>query len=434
MAKESIKAKAGGLEEQVASDILTEREKILIRLLFETGKKEGEEGSFPEKTVPDLEERIRSLTDHYDLDCPNMNYLLMLSVLGYRVGWKYFPEEIAPRLRGIHRYFQARNVLGIPWLVERLERLKEHGIPVMLIKGLALRYYYIPGVPRVMHDFDIAVPEDRFEEAMGLLRQGIVEEKEPTLWSDTVVGKCAGKNVELDVHRRIFKRHAAPEEDIWKRALPLNFQGLEVLVPCREDMLIHILDSQARDIFRCLLSENRMKWLFDAGTLMLAEGTGQDLDMIAARAAFLNTQYAVRLMLVLFASCRRDDPYVRQLADRIQPPSPGYVRWLKAQMQLRREWKLRDVYGYGIGGKAGPLRAFRTFRLFYREYRVDRLSPHDPSDEISYFAYAMKRTGVRSFGDLKDQALRLVPDLSRLRTEEKKKKKSRKRRKGGRTS
>lgn len=429
MTSRYIKNLTEDMEQQVASEILTDREKILIRLLFETIKTDGRKPEKDDFGIRDLEKRIRSLTDHYDLDSPNMNYLLMLAVLGYRVDWKYFPSEIVPRLRGIHRYFQAKNVLGIPWLVERLKRLKERGIPVMLIKGLALRYYHIPGVPRVMNDFDIAVPEDRFEEVMDLLRDGSVEDKTSTLWADTVVGKCAGKNIELDVHKRIFKRHAVPEQEIWKRALPLKFQGLDVLVPCREDMLIHILDTQARDIFRCLLPENRMKWLFDAGTLMLGEGGKQDLKILASRACQMKTQYTVRLMLVLFSACYGEDPYVRQLADQVQPPSGKYVRWLKAQMQLRREWKKREIYGYGIGGKASPLRAYRTLRLFYREYRVDVLSPHDPADKEAFLAYAAKRTGVAGFSDFKKQVLRLVPDLPSLAGPGKKK--GRKKRKGG---
>ena len=423
MIKEYLPDVTQEMEDQVAADILTEREKILIRLLFETMCTEGR-NTEPE----DLEERIRSLTDHYDLDAPNMNYLLMLAVLGYRVDWKYFPAEIAPRLKGIHRYFQAKNVLGIPWLVERIRLLRDHDIPVMLIKGLALRYYHIQGVPRVMNDFDIAVPEDRFEETMALLRDGSVEDMPSTLWADTVVGKCAGKNIELDVHRRIFKRHAAPEGELWERALPLKFQGLDVLVPCREDMLIHILDTQARDIFRCLLSENRMKWMFDAGVLMLGEGGRMDPEIIAGRASSLHTQYTVRLMLVLFSKCYGDDPYVRQLADRVQSPTGKYVRWLRSQMQMRREWKLRDVYGYEDGARLSPLRVFRTLRLFYREYRVDVLSPHDPADRTSFFAYARNRTGITRWKDLKDQALRLAPALPALKTEGKRRKKKRKKR------
>ena len=139
-------------------------------------------------------------------------------------------------------------------------------------------------------------------------------------------------------------------------------------------------------------------------------------------------------MLVLFHFCYGEDPYVRRLAEKIQPPSRDYVRWLKAQIRLRSEWKKRDACGYGIGGKASPLRAFRTFRLFYREYRVDVLSPHDPRDKTSYFAYAMQRTGVRDLGDLKDQALRLVPDLPSPKEAGKRVRKSLKKRKGGGTS
>lgn len=82
------------------------------------------------------------LTDRYDIDYANMNYSLMLAVLGFRMGWDCFPHEIVPRLKGIHRYCQAKNVMGMPWLLEKIRVLRSSEIPVMLIKGLAMRYHY----------------------------------------------------------------------------------------------------------------------------------------------------------------------------------------------------------------------------------------------------------------------------------------------------
>ena len=225
-------------EFQIANQILTSREKLLMHLLFE-GR--GCSVEFPEK--------LKTLTDHYDIDYANINYSLMLAVLGFWRGWEHFPESVVPRLKGIHRYCQAKNVMGMPWLLEKIRQLTSHGIPVMFIKGLAMRFHYAPNIPRIMNDYDIAVPRDRFAEAMELLHDGKVTDKGTTLWSDTVVGRCSGNAIELDVHQWIFKEQGDTDPGIWNRAIPVRIQDVEVLVPSPEDMLIHQLNTQAYNLF-----------------------------------------------------------------------------------------------------------------------------------------------------------------------------------------
>lgn len=86
------------LEAAIADRILTEREGMLIKLLF----------------LKDFctKQDLDSLTKHYDIDAANMNYSLMLAVLGFRTGWRFFPPEVVPRLKGIHRYCQAKKCYG----------------------------------------------------------------------------------------------------------------------------------------------------------------------------------------------------------------------------------------------------------------------------------------------------------------------------------
>ncbi len=173
--------------------LLNERERLLMRLLFDRLEH------------PEKEKAVRSLTEHIDIDTENMNYMLMLSILGFQTNWYCFPAEAIPRLKGIHRYCQAHNVMGMPWLLGKVHTLQNAGIPVMFLKGLALRCYYNKNVPRMMYDYDIAVPRDRFREAMTLLRSGDTVNKGSEEWSATNVGKCIGINVELDVNKWIFK-------------------------------------------------------------------------------------------------------------------------------------------------------------------------------------------------------------------------------------
>lgn len=106
-------------EERLKQMLLTPGEQTLLDVLF------GSEWT---------ENAMHTLLDNFDIDHANQNYILMLSCLGYMKNWKYFPHEIIPRLKGVHRYYQVRNSMGIPWLVKQLRILSDAGIQIMLIK------------------------------------------------------------------------------------------------------------------------------------------------------------------------------------------------------------------------------------------------------------------------------------------------------------
>ena len=132
-----------------------------------------------------------------------------------------------------------------------------------------MRCYYTSGIARIMSDYDIAVPRNRFREAMDLLKGNNNRFKSTTTYSDTVLGSVNGKTVELDVHQWIFKNQGDADNGIWKRAIPIKVLDTTVLVPCPMDMLIHQMHNQCGNIFNMEHPDNHMTWLFDCRHIQL---------------------------------------------------------------------------------------------------------------------------------------------------------------------
>lgn len=387
---------ASELEVSIVKDILRDRERLLMQLFFDDALSEQ-----------DLEKNIRILTDHYDIDSSNMNYSLMLAVLGFRIGWMYFPSDVIPRLKGIHRYCQAKNVMGMPWLLEKLKTLRKHGIPVMLIKGLAMRYFYAPNIPRIMNDYDIAVPRNRFREAMLLLHEGNVRNKGSASWSDTIIGKCSGNDIELDVHQWIFKEQGDKNHAIWDRSIPINLQDVDVLVPSPEDMLVHLLDTKARDLFYLELPENRMKWLFDC-RMIFTGAEKPDLQKVQSYASELHCEYSSRLMLILYAHCFHDNEAFA-LAEKIQPDTTQYRHWLRAELDLREEFVRWNAKGFLPYGPLNFNRAYHVLCMDYKEYRVYRCWPRGKGRFNTFIGFMLWK---RDIAGLKEIPKRYIPRLS----------------------
>ena len=389
---------AAELEFQIAKQILTPREKRLMTLLFEPSG--ACSSQFPET--------LKTLTDHYDIDYANINYSLMLAVLGFWRGWEHFPKSVVPRLKGIHRYCQAKNVMGMPWLLEKIRLITSRGIPVMFIKGLAMRFHYAPNIPRIMNDYDIAVPRDRFAEVMELLHDGKVTDKGTSLWSDTVIGRCSGNDIELDVHQWIFKEQGDEGSGIWKRAIPVRVQDVEVLVPSPEDMLIHQLNTQANNLFVRELPENRMKWLFDCRMIWQNAGKFLDPDLIVARASEFHTEYSSRLMLILYAFCL-DDQRAIEIATRIQPITKPYIKWIKAGMAFGRHMDKMRTYQYAPYGSLDLLRVMRAIKTSYMEYQIYRAWPRGLESFNSFVQFCLRKRRITNWDDFRRQYFHRLP-------------------------
>ncbi|MDO4803831.1 MAG: nucleotidyltransferase family protein [Lachnospiraceae bacterium] len=176
------------------------------------------------------------LTENMDADKENSLYLLSLAIVGYQQGWRYFPQEVIPRLRGIHRYYQVTNSAAAPWFRERLRVLKQAGIPALLTGGTAMRAYYLPDTPRMMNGYDVTVPSGDYERAVALLRDSVYSQDTDNPFARTMSGRTI-----VRLHKGVPDARLFSEGDFWAGAKPALYLEQEVFVPSSSDMLMHLL-------------------------------------------------------------------------------------------------------------------------------------------------------------------------------------------------
>ena len=366
------------VERQLENGVLTAREKCLIGLSF------GGEAT---------DEAFHTLTDGLDLDTANQNYLLMLSCLGFTKGWDRFPPEMVPRLKGIHRYHQAHISMGIPWLVRQIRVLTDGGIPVMLLKGVAMLAHYSPDRPRIMYDYDFAVPEEQFGRAVELL-----VDNGNTLGLKTAHSfALRGNGHEIDLHRWMFKTHNERSSDIWERAENFHFYGVDVCVPAPEDMFIHLLYTRSDECFKQENPTRRMQWLYDCRDLWTYSG-GFALERLAARAQEFHAAARVRVTLKLFMRCFPELIEPEEF-ERYFPRTPEYDRLLADGDKNRNECVRYRGYGYDERSAMTPVYIFRGLRfdmIQYRYYKPE-LKWVDPG--MNFFRFIKIFHNLNGFSD-----------------------------------
>ena len=351
---------------------LTSREKCLLSLLL------GEK-----LEAKDME----LIMSGADIDHENQNFLLMLSRVGYMQGWDLFPKEIIPRLKGIHKYAQIQNTIHVPWLMGKIRTLRRAGIPVMLIKGLALRFYYSVGMPRVMGDYDIAVPEESYEMAMTVL-QGTDDVYKGTPYSHH--GEVVSDGFKLEIHRWIFKHHGEKGTDIWERAVYFDLYGEKVCVPCPEDMFIHQMDNRCGDMFENIFPNRKVNWLYDCRCILDFSDMKLDIPSMILRAKEFDVLYNTRRMLLIFADTFPnivDVGYIEKLI----PLTPDYEMWLRNAHECQRiSARIKISHSNTIT----PIYVAERAILKYLRYRVGATPYH------SFYEFVKKKLGIVSISDL----------------------------------
>ena len=367
------------VERQLENGILTEREKCLLDLTF------GGETT---------DEAFHSLTDGLDLDTANQNFLLMLSSLGFSKGWKRFPPEMVPRLKGVHRYHQAHISMGIPWLVSQIRTLTDKGIPVMLLKGVAMLAYYAPARPRMMFDYDFAVPEEQFDRAVELLAGNGNTLGLKTAHSYTL----SGNRNEIDLHRWIFKTRNERSSGIWKRAQTFCFHGVDVLIPASEDMFIHLLHTRSDECFKQENSTRRLQWLYDCRDIWAHSG-GFALESLAVRAQEFHAAARARVTLRFFMQCFPELIKPEEF-ERYFPRTPEYDRLLVNGEKMKNECVRYRGYDYDEKSAMTPIYIYRGLRfdmIQYRYYKPE-LKWADPG--MSFFRFLKIAHNLDGFSDL----------------------------------
>ena len=379
------------LERELIRGALNEREQALLDMMFFTG--------------PD-EEKSRALFDGLDLDTESVVFQLILAVWGNACGWKDFPAEILPRIRGVYRYYQVDCGMKYTWLAGVLRALEEAGIRAMLLKGGAMYVYYRRGSSRMMDDFDLAVPEKDFDRAAAIIASMGCERDEGAPWSSTFLAKVYGRYTYLDLHKRIFKYSEGADAQLWARAVPVEFQGARVLVPCPEDMLFHMLDNQARNYFINEHPERRIKWIFDCCTVWDQYPAALRPERLRELSVpFCNTRY-VQLALRILAA-RLPGLFPAGKLEESFPADRAYYTW------IARGIAYRDAHTaarkYPDGASLTPRYLLTTARRWVTQYRLLRPDLREQYGHITFLRFFLRQSEC---GTLGGALRRYIPRLS----------------------
>lgn len=162
------------------------------------------------------------------------------------------PADVMRTLRERHRSTVVRRMYFRQELTNILRALREHEIPVIVLKGAALAelVYSDPGA-RPMADLDILVPDAVAEQAqaivqrMGYVPYGSPEDQEDTSANHRHLPVLVGveKPTVVEVHRHVVRLDSPLNFDIsgfWDRARDRSIAGVRVQVLGQEDQLIHL--------------------------------------------------------------------------------------------------------------------------------------------------------------------------------------------------
>jgi len=297
-------------------------------------------------------ERAACLTEGMDVDTESSVYLLALGILGFRSGWDAFPPDVAPRLKGLHRYYQVRTGAGTPWLREQLSRLSGAGIPAVLTGGLAMRAFYAPDVPRLMNGFEITVRTDDYERAASVLREALMD---------------APRERTVNGLTKILLRRGVPERDLfredafWGRAKPCSCLGFDVLAPSPEDLLLRLFGVPFGPALLRERREERDRRLYEAGFVLKSGRI--DFERLGETARAHGRTAQVRFFLRVLSGCAPNALPERQWASAF-PAEEEYDAFLRDHCRLDEAMRRRAERGRpSLSGSLALARAeWRTVR------------------------------------------------------------------------
>jgi hypothetical protein len=187
-----------------------------------------------------------------------------------------------PALKSVYRWVWSSNQTRIAAGRGVLERLREHEIDAVLLKGASLLPldYEDAGV-RFMADFDVLVRPEAVDEAVAVLaragwtsRSSRSRSRVGVLWEDELVDE---RGQGLDLHWRVFMS-SEPEEELWRAVVPVTLGGVPALALGASDRLLHVCvhGFQPHD-------PPAIRWVADAATVIRRHAIDWDRVVDQAR-------------------------------------------------------------------------------------------------------------------------------------------------------
>lgn len=212
-------------------------------------------------------------------------------------------DPLMGRLKGVYRrsWYETHQLFHRAQPV--VTRLAAAGIDVMLIKGapLALSYYRNLAL-RPMSDLDVAVPQDRLHDALGVLKDlgwRLAREPDADMVRFRHAVQCFGADGgELDLHwRTMFEiSDKGGDASFWATAEPLDFMGTRIRQPDPTHALLLVVVHGVR-----WNPETPVRWIPDALAILRTRAADLDWNRLLELAATHRVTFRLGLGLSYLA-------------------------------------------------------------------------------------------------------------------------------------
>lgn len=246
-----------------------------------------------EETTPEV---LAAYYEKIEFEKLGSQHVCALAELSRRMEYRGVPSSLIPRVRGVIRYHTALNARQFQEFHHLLKQFNEHGIDVMLMKGGAMRTYYMPRVIRYMGDIDFWVKPEDFDRACELARASGEYEYFPYAHH---VG--LGRNgCMLEMHVSYLKENQGKtnEEIFWKESEKTVLLGEPVFIPAPEAMLLSILTNIFGDCIRGnVYGSSWVRWAADCKWLIQKNNIAW--DTLCSLSAQYGVNLSVKIMLMI---------------------------------------------------------------------------------------------------------------------------------------
>ena len=187
----------------------------------------------------------------------------MLARLGARFNWQHVPETLVPRLKGVRKNLLVKNVALMARAFKLMKVIQDQGIPMLVMKGGALRLGYLPDIPQKMADIDVVVPQERYEECFNaIVAHGY---DVPGFWAHSADIEDNGEGC-VDLHFMMFKpniHRSEPTDRIVERGTRMEKRGIAFTIPSVEDMFLQAMVNGADNYAMLDRAKGPLPWLAD---------------------------------------------------------------------------------------------------------------------------------------------------------------------------
>lgn len=280
-----------------------------------------------------------------DIEKEPMEFNLMLAHLCHRHGSQGIPTVIIPRIRGVARFYVFKNAALFSSFEHLGKIFNKAGIPMLLLKGAAIKANYNPNACRCLGDIDFAVPKERLNEAVKIAEsQGFQIISDALHSIDMKQSEINGTAGSIDIHHCLFKtsNRRSIEDELADGASSIRFFGAEVWIPSAENLLLQLLENEFHDL--CIVRNNRrrFKWIYDSG-LVLSSSLQFDWIHLINTAKKYSIYEAIQPMLSLLAD------YLPLYVPKNMPVNnfplehPQQIREMEKVVMIHLDWCLQGI-------------------------------------------------------------------------------------------